>query len=165
MVLYILFWWSGTPARSQLCSARSSVSGGVFLMYPWREMYSKSTYSSALLDLPQMTTMSSHGSRIGQKVCSGFPPTLMEKPKWTFWSTLQIVGLGFESDAWPLLTFLCNTSNREVTIWNFFFFKSSNGFHTGHIGRPGIQKKEISFDIMFTFLINRLKNKTKQVEG
>ena len=28
------------------CSARSSVSGGIFLMYPWREMY-----SSAIVDL------------------------------------------------------------------------------------------------------------------
>ena len=142
MVLYILFWWSGTPARSQLCSARSSVSGGVFLMYPWREMYSKSTYSSALLDLPQMTTMSSHGSRIGQKVCSGFPPTLMEKPKWTFWSTLQIVGLGFESDAWPLLTFLCNTSNREVTIRNFFFLSHQMAFILDILGDLGFRKRK-----------------------
>ena len=142
MVLYILFWWSGTPARSQLCSARSSVSGGVFLMYPWREMYSKSTYSSALLDLPQMTTMSSHGSRIGQKVCSGFPPTLMEKPKWTFWSTLQIVGLGFESDAWPLLTFLCNTSNCEVTIRNFFFLSHQMAFILDILGDLGFRKRK-----------------------
>ena len=29
------------------CSACTSVSEGVFLMYPWREMYSMSTYSSA----------------------------------------------------------------------------------------------------------------------
>ena len=142
MVLYILFWWSGTPAHSQLCSARSSVSGGVFLMYPWREMYSKSTYSSALLDLPQMTTMSSHGSRIGQKVCSGFPPTLMEKPKWTFWSTLQIVGLGFESDAWPLLTFLCNTSNCEVTIRNFFFLSHQMAFILDILGDLGFRKRK-----------------------
>ena len=34
------------------CFARSSVSGGVFLMYPWREMHSVSTYSSTILDLP-----------------------------------------------------------------------------------------------------------------
>ena len=31
------------------CSACTSVSEGVFLMYPWREMYSTSTYSSAIL--------------------------------------------------------------------------------------------------------------------
>ena len=31
------------------CSACTSVSEGVFLMYPWREMYSSSTYSSAIL--------------------------------------------------------------------------------------------------------------------
>ena len=33
------------------CSACTSVSEGVFLMYPWREMYSTSTYSSAILFL------------------------------------------------------------------------------------------------------------------
>ena len=31
------------------CSACTSVSEGVFLMYPWREMYSMSSYSSAIL--------------------------------------------------------------------------------------------------------------------
>ena len=31
------------------CSACTSVSEGVFLMYPWREMYSTSTYSSDIL--------------------------------------------------------------------------------------------------------------------
>ena len=31
------------------CSACTSVSEGVFLMYPWREMFSTSTYSSAIL--------------------------------------------------------------------------------------------------------------------
>ena len=30
------------------CSACSSVSEGIFLMYPWREMYSTSTYSSPI---------------------------------------------------------------------------------------------------------------------
>ena len=32
-------------------SARSSVSGGIFLLYTWREMHSMSTYSSTILDL------------------------------------------------------------------------------------------------------------------
>ena len=36
------------PALSW-CSACTSVSEGVSLMYPWREMYSTSTYSSAIL--------------------------------------------------------------------------------------------------------------------
>ena len=31
------------------CSACTSVFEGVFLMYPWREMYSTSTYSSVIL--------------------------------------------------------------------------------------------------------------------
>lgn len=53
----------------------------------------------------------------------------------------------------------------KLTIQNFFFFKSSNGFHTGHIGRPGIQKKEISFDIMFTFFINRIKKKQNRLRA
>ena len=34
------------------CSACTSVSEGVFLMYLWREIYSMSTYSSAILFLP-----------------------------------------------------------------------------------------------------------------
>ena len=34
------------------CSACTSVSEGVFLMYLWREMYSTSTYSSAILFSP-----------------------------------------------------------------------------------------------------------------
>ena len=43
---YIFFHWSGSPCW---CSACTSVSEGVFLMYLWREMYSTSTYSSAIL--------------------------------------------------------------------------------------------------------------------
>ena len=39
ILLFALSWCSGCP----------SVSGGVFLMYPWREMYSTSTYSYAIL--------------------------------------------------------------------------------------------------------------------
>ena len=38
VLLYTLSW----------CSACSSVSEGVFLKYLWREMYSMSTYSSAI---------------------------------------------------------------------------------------------------------------------
>ena len=36
------------------CSACTSVSEGVFLMYPWREMCSTSTYSSAILFSPRI---------------------------------------------------------------------------------------------------------------
>ena len=36
------------------CSACTSVSEAVFLMYPWREMYSTSTYSSAILFSPKL---------------------------------------------------------------------------------------------------------------
>ena len=52
MVLYILFLWLGTPVCSQLVfSACTSVSEGVFVMYPWREMYSTSNYSVIILSL------------------------------------------------------------------------------------------------------------------
>ena len=51
----ILAWkipWTEEPGRLQSmgfwCSACSSVSEDVFLMHLWREMYSTSTYSSAL---------------------------------------------------------------------------------------------------------------------
>ena len=52
LVLYILIHGQ-VLLFSLWCSACTSVSEGVFLMYPWREMYPKSTYSSAILfDLP-----------------------------------------------------------------------------------------------------------------
>ena len=46
-----IFFSTGPVLLSALscCSACTSVSVGVFLMYPWREMYSMSTYSSAIL--------------------------------------------------------------------------------------------------------------------
>ena len=48
--LYV-FFSTGQILLSTLswCSACTSASEGVFLMYPWREMYSTSTYSSAIL--------------------------------------------------------------------------------------------------------------------
>ena len=50
VTLYILFHWSGRLLSTlSWCSAYISVSEGVFLMYPWREMYSTSTYSSTML--------------------------------------------------------------------------------------------------------------------
>ena len=36
------FRWSGPPACLSWCFARTSVSEGVFLMHPWRDMYSTS---------------------------------------------------------------------------------------------------------------------------
>ena len=50
---YILFY-AGQVLLSALswCSACTSVSEAVFLMYPWREMYSMSTYSSTILFSP-----------------------------------------------------------------------------------------------------------------
>ena len=46
-----IFFSAGHLLLSTLswCSACTSVSRGVFLMYPWREMYSTLTYSSAIL--------------------------------------------------------------------------------------------------------------------
>ena len=48
---FCIFFSSGQVFLSALswCSACTSVSEGVFPMYPWREMYSTSTYSSAIL--------------------------------------------------------------------------------------------------------------------
>ena len=43
-----VLWW-GPPVCSSSCPARTSVSEGVLLMYPWREMSSTSTHSSAVL--------------------------------------------------------------------------------------------------------------------
>ena len=54
--VYIFFSASQVllPALSW-CSACTSVSEGIFLMYLWREMYSMSTYSSAILFLPKQS--------------------------------------------------------------------------------------------------------------
>ena len=48
---FYVFFSTGQVLLSTLscCSACTSVSECVFLMYPWKEMYSMSTYSSAIL--------------------------------------------------------------------------------------------------------------------
>jgi len=49
-VWFCVFFSAGQVLVSSLswCSACTSVSEGVFLMYLWREMYSTSTYSSTI---------------------------------------------------------------------------------------------------------------------
>ena len=51
---FYIFFSTGQVLLSTLswCSAHTSVSEGVFLMYPWREMYSTPTYSSTILFAP-----------------------------------------------------------------------------------------------------------------
>ena len=53
-VWFYIFFSSGQAPLYALswCSASTSVSQGVFLMYLWREMYSTSTYSSSILFSP-----------------------------------------------------------------------------------------------------------------
>ena len=48
---FYIFFSTGQILLSALswCSACTSVSEGIFLMYPWEEMYTTSTYSSAIL--------------------------------------------------------------------------------------------------------------------
>ena len=50
-VWFYIFFSTGQVLLSSLswCSACTSVSEGVFLMYPWREMYLTSTYCSTIL--------------------------------------------------------------------------------------------------------------------
>ena len=63
--VYILFSTSQVLlATLSWCSACTFASEGVFLMYPWREMYSTSTYSSAILFSPQNFFMVSYLSKI-----------------------------------------------------------------------------------------------------
>ena len=52
--LFCIFFSSGQVLLSifSWCSACTSVSEGVFVMYPWREMYSTSIYSSTILFCP-----------------------------------------------------------------------------------------------------------------
>ena len=51
---FYIFFSTGQVLLSALswCSACTFVSEGVFLMYPWREMYSTSSYSSTILFSP-----------------------------------------------------------------------------------------------------------------
>ena len=53
-VWFYIFFSTGQALLSSLswCSACTSVSEGVFLTYPWREMYSTSTSSSAIFKSP-----------------------------------------------------------------------------------------------------------------
>ena len=76
------------------CSAGTSVSEGVFLMYPWREMYSMSTYSSIIFPL-QCSCLENPR---GQRSMTGYSPwdspgkntrverTRWQRSRWT-WST------------------------------------------------------------------------------
>ena len=59
--VYILFS-SGQELLSALSwySGCTSVSEGVFLMYPWKEMYSTSTYFSAILFSPTFGSIFNH---------------------------------------------------------------------------------------------------------
>ena len=52
--LYISFQWSGTSAQCQLLFCNVFCIWDVFLMHPWREIYSMSNYSSAILFFPQI---------------------------------------------------------------------------------------------------------------
>ena len=56
-VWFYIFFSIGQILLSALswCSVCTSVSEGVFLMYPWRQMYSMATYSSAILFSPPNT--------------------------------------------------------------------------------------------------------------
>ena len=46
---FYIFFFAGQVLLSALSSACTFLSEGIFLMYPWREIYSMSAYSSAIL--------------------------------------------------------------------------------------------------------------------
>ena len=54
----ILFHWSGTSVHSQLVFCMYFCVWRCILMYPWREMYSVSTYSSTILFSPSLWILS-----------------------------------------------------------------------------------------------------------
>ena len=62
MVLYILSSSQALLSALSWCSACTSGSEGVFLMYPQREMYSTSSYSSVILLSPRVLNLSSDSS-------------------------------------------------------------------------------------------------------
>ena len=67
-----VFFSAGRVLLSALswCSACTSVSESVFLMYPWREMYSMSTYSSIIFPL-QCSCLENPR---GQRSMTGYSP-------------------------------------------------------------------------------------------
>ena len=72
VVLYILSTGQVLLSALSWCSAYTSVSEDVFLMYPWRKMYSTSTYSSAILFSPTLVFLP--GKSHGQRILEGYNP-------------------------------------------------------------------------------------------
>ena len=69
-----IFFSAGQGLLSSLSwrSACNSVSEGVFLMYPWREIYSMSTYSSAILFLQDQLSSRRWGQEGKIKIWKNF---------------------------------------------------------------------------------------------
>ena len=86
MVLYILFWWSGTPACSQQVFCKLFCIWRCIPDYPWREMYSMSTYTSTIL-------FSSLVCFLYLWVCFCFACTFICIVKWYFSNLSQIKSL------------------------------------------------------------------------
>ena len=63
---FCIFFSSGQVLLAALnwCSACPSVSEGIFLVYPWRDTYSMSSYSSAILFSPQAITFQHRASSL-----------------------------------------------------------------------------------------------------
>ena len=117
------------------CSACTSVSEGVFLIYLWREMYSRSTYSSAIFILPPtflkrnlvllillFSYISLHYS---------FKKAFLSLPAMLWNSTFSWLYLSFS----PLLlasllsSAICKvSSDNQFAFLNFFFFGGGNSF-------------------------------------
>ena len=74
-----IFFSAGQVLLSALswCSACTSVSEGVFLMYPWKEMYSTSTYSSAILFSLRLLLYPLICKGVWKKLCSHVSTTIL----------------------------------------------------------------------------------------
>ena len=132
-----IFFSTGHVLLSTLswCSACTSVSEGVFLMYLWREMYSRSTYSSAIFILPPtflkrnlvlpillFSYISLH--YLFKKAFLSLPAMLWNSTfSWLYlsFSSLLLASL-LSSAIWKV------SSDNQSAFLNFFFLGGGNGF-------------------------------------
>ena len=134
MVLSILFLWSCTLSALSWCSACTSVSEGVFLMYPWGEMYSMFTYSSAILFSIYLlfNTLSRFVITIFQEAsvlqfhgCSHCPHWFCSPRKWNLTVSTFSPSICHEvrTGCHDLLFFECWVLTQLKTEWIFFSVK------------------------------------------
>ena len=99
MALYILSHWSGTPPLLSAGVLHALLCLKVYSWYPWREMYSTSTCSSAvLLSLPHLITVPCLDNHISALVLTDQGSVILcsktYSPMRTFFNDTPVGGFG-----------------------------------------------------------------------